>query len=165
MALRPEEKFKYKGMYGGPWTVYGDFEDLDDVVYLPYAENVFFLVGTVLVVPLVILNLLIALMGDTFSKVQGSQESGDVLEKIKLIKEVTKFMFWRRASKIKNYIHHQTSKRLTESDEVKEGKLSKLQKYIVKVGSSINDMKNAQLRESAVLAEQLADMKAELSTI
>ena len=75
--------------------IYGDFNEVDN--YGPVAW-VFFIMATVLV-PLVMMNLLIAIISDTFERVYSSKTASDYKEKTALILEVENLMFWNRNKK------------------------------------------------------------------
>ena len=55
--------------------------------------------------PIVMLNLLISIMGNTFDRVQGESIIADLLELSCIIKEVELLLFWRRKIINKSYIH------------------------------------------------------------
>ena len=65
MAFRPRDKFieNWQAAYR---LAYGDFADAEDVS--THGERIYFVMVTILL-PLVLLNLLIAIMGDVFDEV------------------------------------------------------------------------------------------------
>ena len=90
--------FEMIGMYR---MAYGDFAYVDDYGAV---EWIFFLLSTVLM-PLVMMNLLIAIISDTFERVYTSKVPSDYKEKTALILEVENLMFWRRNVKEKVFLH------------------------------------------------------------
>ena len=102
MAFKPGDKFV---LY---WEIayrlaYGDFYDSEEND--SNAIRIFFFVITILI-PLTLLNLLIALMGDIFDDVQSTRAKEDVRERLALILEISKFLLWsQRNNKERVYIH------------------------------------------------------------
>ena len=78
-----------KSMYR---LTYGDFASVDDYVMLDW---VFFVLSTILV-PLVMMNLLIAIISDTFGRVYQMKEVSDYKETLSLILEIEYLLFWNR---------------------------------------------------------------------
>ena len=66
---------------------FGDFED----DYPTWAEKYMFKLGT-FIMPLLLLNILIAIMGDIFDRVQDTQEIADQQEWLSRIKEISKLI-------------------------------------------------------------------------
>ena len=67
-------------------------------------EWIFFLLVTVLN-PIIMLNLLISIMSDTYSRVKHDFETADLLGLCYLIKEVELLLFWRRNLNDRKYLH------------------------------------------------------------
>ena len=75
---------------------YADFEE----EYVSIEAKFFFLLATI-VMPLVMFNLLIAIMGDSYARVQASSTEADVREKLMLIEEIGRILLcMRRGSKL-----------------------------------------------------------------
>ena len=112
------------GMYR---MAYGDFAYVDDYGGV---EWLFFLLSTVLM-PLVMMNLLIAIISDTFERVYTSKTASDYKEKTALILEVENLMFWRRNVKSRVFLHvvKYRGEDETEVDEW-EGRSAALKKEI-----------------------------------
>lgn len=131
MALLPGETY-YVYWQIAYRLAYGDFMGAEEND--THGLRVFFIISTI-IIPLVLLNLLIAIMGDTFDNVQSSQEREDVRERLSLILEISKFLqWWNGDNKEKNFIHIVTNERLEQEaeDETWEGKVKVLQKDIEK---------------------------------
>ena len=71
----------------------GDF--LDDFIedYDYDAERILFTLSC-LVLPIILLNLLIAIMGQAYTEVEGSSKEADVREQLEIVQEVGKFICW-----------------------------------------------------------------------
>ena len=69
--------------------VFADFDNYD--THGEHGERLFFLLVT-LAITLVLLNLLIAIISDEYDHVQNTKESQDVLERLILIREVSKYL-------------------------------------------------------------------------
>lgn len=67
-------------------------------------EWLFFLLVTVFN-PIIMLNLLISIMSDTYSRVKQDFETADLLGLCYLVLEIELLMFWRRDRKERNYLH------------------------------------------------------------
>ena len=67
-------------------------------------EWVFFLLVTVFN-PIIMLNLLISIMSDTYSRVKQDFETADLLGLCYLIKEIELLLFWRRGLNDRKYLH------------------------------------------------------------
>ena len=79
---------------------YGDF-DVDGNTDI---EWIFFFFATFLI-PLVLMNLLISIMGDTFGRVLEGKVPADYKEKVGLVLEFENLLFWRRHKVSMNYLH------------------------------------------------------------
>ena len=64
---------------------YGDFEEMEE--YKTTGELLIFFFGCILL-PLLLLNLLIAIMGDIYDKVQEQMDIADTKERLLLISEI-----------------------------------------------------------------------------
>ena len=83
--------------YGHYWMLvwrlsFGDFEDLQEDHQI--SELIFFL-GASFVMPLVMLNLLIAVISEKFDEVLSNNKLADIRERLSLILEVGKFVATR----------------------------------------------------------------------
>jgi hypothetical protein len=80
---------------------YGDFEEIDE--HTTYPERILFFIATI-ALPLIMLNLLIAVMGDIYDRVQENQVVADVRERLLWILELGRFACMKKQSKFM-YIH------------------------------------------------------------
>lgn len=75
---------------------YSDFEDEQETL-----ESKFFFLLATIVMPLIMFNLLIAIMGDIYSRVQANSTEADVREQLTLVEEIGRIMLcMRRGSKL-----------------------------------------------------------------
>jgi hypothetical protein len=83
-------------------------------------EWLLFLIVTVFN-PIIMLNLLISIMGDTFERVKSNFETADLIELCTLIKEVELLVFWKRGERARGYLHvcdeERTADKSMESDK------------------------------------------------
>ena len=123
-ALRENERYTVYWMVSFRLMM-GDFED----EYPDAPERILFTIGC-LVLPIIALNLLIAIIGDAFDDVQEKAVQADVRERLELIKEVGKFIFWDN----KNffcYIHWVSTPLLRDGEEESWlGKIKEMKMYI-----------------------------------
>jgi len=97
-ALRSD--FEFEDLWQISYRLgYGDFEE----EYATRSERILFLIGTILL-PLVLLNLLIAIMGEKYGQLQGDKQLSDIVERLSLIKEIGKIIRCKRRPR-KEYIH------------------------------------------------------------
>ena len=69
-------------------------------------------------------------MGDSFDEVQSKAKIADVREKLELIKEVGKFIFWDKKQDLR-YIHWVSTPLLRERDEITwVGKILELKHFM-----------------------------------
>ena len=102
-----------------------DFEE----EYPDPSERVLFTIGCLLL-PIIALNLLIAIIGDAFDDVQEKAVQADVRERMELIREVGKFIFWDKNEDL-NYLHWVSTQLLRKSEEATWfGKIKELKNYI-----------------------------------
>lgn len=78
---------------------YGDY----DVEHYTYEKWMVFIIATV-INPLIMMNLLISIMGDTYSRVQDLQAVADSKELGSMILEVEPMLFWKRSSGDKMFL-------------------------------------------------------------
>ena len=79
---------------------YGDFEE----EYATHAERILFLIGTILL-PLVLLNLLIAIMGEKYGRLQSDKKLSDIQERLSMIVEIGKMIRRCRRRSRQEYMH------------------------------------------------------------
>lgn len=95
--------------------------------------------------PIILLNLLISILGDTYGRVQNISEIADAKELIELVIEVSDMLYWKRDLRIKKCFVMCVKKNLVfeETDEQ--------QKIYKKIYSKLEDLRTAQ----GILAEDL----------
>lgn len=104
----------------------------------------YFLLVTVLN-PIIMLNLLISVMSDTYGRVQEDLAIADALELSCMIKEVELLMFWRRKIKTKKYLHICD----LEQSENQSGNEQKMLKNVQKVIRDLSyEIKNSDFQIS-----------------
>jgi hypothetical protein len=78
----------------------GDF----NAEYTEIFDWIIFFIAT-MINPIIMLNLLISIMGDTYSKVQESNDIANFQELTEMIIEVEKLMFWKKGENSKQFLH------------------------------------------------------------
>ena len=117
----------------------GEF-DTDNLLTLDWF---FFFLATV-INPLIMLNLLISIMGDTFARVQEGIEVADRKELTEMILEVEYLMFWKRNSNNKEYLHLcEEDLRLDGGSKTLESRIKELKSRLSSIDSSIQEVKNS----------------------
>ena len=107
---------------------YGDF----DTEGYDTTKWVLFVIATIFL-PLMLLNLLIAIVSDTFDRVYSNRVSSDYKELASLILEQEYLMFWNRSKAAREYLHIIKYKGvdILEGDEW-DGRMNMLRKEITK---------------------------------
>ena len=122
-----------------------DFGQMDTGGYNKL-QWLYFLLVTVLN-PIIMLNLLISVMLDTYGRVKTDEAIADALELCCMIKEVELLMFWRRNIKSKSYIHICDMETPVPKSLGVDNLFKGLKKVIRDLGSEINNS-NLQLMRS-----------------
>ena len=108
--------------------------------------------------PIISLNLLIAIMGDSYDEVQSKAKIADVREKLELIKEVGKFIFWNKKDDWR-YIHWVSTPLLRETDEITwVGKILELKHFIEVNLNSITTSLSSQMNTMSDTLKQHIDI-------
>ena len=157
MAFRPRDDF-ITHLQASYRLAYGDFAEAEEIS--THGERIYFVTVTI-IIPLVLLNLLIAIMGDVFDAVQSTREYEDVRERLSLILEISKFVKCRRRKHDKHFIHVVTNDRLEqqEQDSTWEGKVKVLQKSFDAHGSEQAKRMEDQTKMIQLLLTQNEHMK------
>jgi len=111
MAFRPSEDFisSWQAAYR---LAFGDFEDAEE--NSRHGDRLYFIIITI-IIPLVLLNLLIAIMSEVFDDVQSTRAKEDIVERLSLILEISKFFKFRhRNNSEKKYIHVCTNDKIEQ---------------------------------------------------
>ena len=90
--------------------------------------------------PIVMLNLLISIIGDTYDRVQSEMVIADMKELCEMIIEIENSMYWRRNAGSKLYLQLCTTKKKEEIDAQWEGKLREIQKRLISLGQTMTKM-------------------------
>lgn len=112
-----------------------------DAEYTSVFDWIIFFLATV-INPLIMLNLLISIMGDTYGKVQESNDIANFQELTEMVIEIEKLMFWKKRLEHKHYLQQCDFKGHDEAgtDKITE-KLKLLKSQITSVEGSMNEIK------------------------
>ena len=168
-ALRENDKYEVYWMVSFRLMM-GDFED----EYPDPPERLLFTIGC-LVLPIIALNLLIAIIGDAFDNVQEKAVQADVRERLELIKEVGKFVFWDSTKDLR-YIHWVSTPLLRDGEEETWlGKIKELKNFLtstitpsVEQREELATLKEANTRDKATISKQekeIAKLKEDNSKV
>mmetsp|Transcript_28267 Transcript_28267/g.27957 ORF Transcript_28267/g.27957 Transcript_28267/m.27957 type:complete len:234 (+) Transcript_28267:1417-2118(+) len=111
-------------------TNLGDYPGIED--YGMYFWLYFFMFTVIN--PIIMLNLIINLMGDTFNRVEDQKITADTFELIKMLIEAETLLFWRRNYGKKEYLQ------ICQEDEFSEETRSKSLKKIYKIKKQILEL-------------------------
>jgi WD40 repeat protein len=154
--------------------------DFDTDKYNTY-EWVVFVLGSMLNT-MVMLNLIIAIMGDTYDRVQAGMEVADAKELTLLIIEIESIMFWQRINREAKYLHYCYPREIAQADYNNKwsGKIMVLRKAIKDIelriksndkkidafGGAIKEMRDeliiVQNRNEKTLEQQINSLKSTL---
>lgn len=136
----------------------GDF----DADYTEVFDWAIFFLAT-MINPLIMLNLLISIMGDTYSKVQESNDIANFQELTEMIIEIEKLMFWKKGVNSKQFLHQCDF--LTGNDEESDKILTKIKSMKVKTHNINTILKGIEDRVSKnnvmVMENTVLDIKRE----
>lgn len=155
----------------------GDFDTDNYNMY----QWVVFVMGS-MINTMVMLNLIVAIMGDTYDRVQTGMEVADAKELTQLIIEIESIMFWKRKNCEAKYLHYCYPKEITQQENAKRwsGKIMLLRKAIKDIemkvksnekkidafGESLKEMKedaiNSQARNEKTLDLQISSLRSEV---
>lgn len=119
---------------------------------------IFFLVTVIN--PLIMLNLLISIMGDTYGKVKDSNDIANFQELTEMIIEIEKLMFWKKDSCEKHYLHQ--CDYLTGTDENSDKIMEKIKVLKTQVGNIESTLKYVKNR---VMKTNISEMETNLQMI
>jgi WD40 repeat protein len=100
-----------------------------------------------LINPIIMLNLLISIIGDTYDRVQSDSLSADMKELMDMIQEVENMMFFRRGQNGKQFFQECTEFEKTDLEGGWEGKLRALQGMIEKIEAKNTEHHNLLLKK------------------
>lgn len=116
----------------------GDF----DASFTEAFDWVIFFLATV-INPLIMLNLLISIMGDTYGKVQETNDIANFQELTEMVIEIEKLMFWKKGSNQQFYMHQCDFLRGNESerDKVNE-RIKAMKSQLMGIENAVVNLKN-----------------------
>ena len=128
MAIREDSDFELYWQIAYRIT-FGDFED----EYASVPERIVFLFVTI-TLPLIAMNLLIAIISDKFEQILAGAKIADVRETLSLTMEVSKFLTKKKKYEMKYFHWCSTALMKTSRDgEQWEGRVKELQRYVKEV--------------------------------
>lgn len=107
---------------------------------------------------LIMVNLLISIIGDTYDKVQAYRQIADRREMAQIILEIEYLMIWKRNENHKSFIHILKEDSLNEEEESWQGKVKELQDFIGTIRESVDNQR-------AEFQVQLARVSSDVSLI
>lgn len=141
----------------------GDF----DADYTDSFDWVIFFLATV-INPLIMLNLLISIMGDTYGKVQETNDIANYQELTGMIIEIEKLMFWKKGSTQQYYMqqcdflrgNEQERDKVNERIKVMKSQLLVIEDTMKNFKQKVNDSKVKELYETIkTLTKEKEDMQ------
>jgi WD40 repeat protein len=143
----------------------GDF----DADYESSFDWIIFFLATV-INPLIMLNLLISIMGDTYGKVQETNDIANYQELTGMVIEIEKLMFWKKNQTQKYYMqlcdflrgNEQEKDKFNERIKVMRGQLMNIEKAVVNLKNNVKISKIQQLYD---IIAQLSAEKEEMRTL
>jgi WD40 repeat protein len=130
---------------------YEDFLKIEDILMLNFGDFyisnksgswqwVCFTISS-LVNFLIMVNLLISIIGDTYDKVQNYREIADRKEMTEIILEIENLVVWKRKENIKKFIHFMSMDRLSDEKENWQGKVREIQEKMAGIEGLVKDQK------------------------
>ena len=143
-AMRRDEDFIDE--WTKSWRLsFGEFEDMGE--YATPGEVLIFFFSCTLI-PLLLLNLLVAIMGDIYNQVQENMEIADTKERLQVISEISHLIICKRSPK-PLYIHQCETKELADAENddwsgqvnaLKTGILKKIEILQLSVDERVEEM-------------------------
>lgn len=101
---------------------------------------IFYVLVTILN-PIIMINLLISILGDTYANVKENEVVNDAVELISLISEAELLMFWRRGLTDKHFIHvcDEFNLPITQASDSIKNKIKALKRRVLKMTDSMVD--------------------------
>ena len=154
MAMRDSDNFGEMAELSYRWA-YGDFEDYP---YENHKDRIFFILASIMG-PLVLLNLIIAIMGDVYGKIQENYKISDNHEMLSLILELSKFgkLYYRPPPPELKHIHWRSVliyKEKKEEEKI-EKDVKKVQEGIDELGSKLDDIVDVHSSEIEALNRKI----------
>ena len=132
----------------------GDFEEVEDAEpYASIGEKIVFFFSSI-VLPLLLLNLLLAIMGDIYAQVQEKCEVADIREKLALIQEASHYFC--SSGSFKGYLHVCKKQELGDSDGADwAGSVGTIKTAVLE---KLNKVENGMLRQLQQLQSEFDDL-------
>jgi hypothetical protein len=110
-----------------------------------------------LIVPIIILNLLISILGDTYDRVQNGSAIADMKEILEMIIEVEQLFFWRKDLKGKAYFQICMEKEMLEINEnAWEGRIRQMDKKMNLMKHTLNSIQSMLKQKQAAQSQLMA---------
>lgn len=90
---------------------------------------------------LIMVNLLISIIGDTYDKVQNYREIADRKEMTEIILEIENLVVWKRKQNVKRFIHFMSMDCLSDDKDNWQGKVREIQEKMVGIETLVKDQK------------------------
>lgn len=139
--------------------LFGDMEKPGDIVqWVILTSNMLFL-------PIIILNLLISILGDTYDRVQNGSTIADMKEILEMIIEVEQLHFWRKGLKGKAYFQMCIEKEMLESNEnAWEGRIRQMDKKMNLMKHTLSSIQDTLKQKQAIQSQLMAQLSEKVLT-
>jgi hypothetical protein len=145
---RHGKPFEFKTLWMDSYSLnFGNFEAEDN--YNFSFETVAYMLATVVNV-ILMLNLLISILGDSYDSFQGDKVFVDYSEKASVILEIQKMFFWVGKSTENKYFHVMCSSNAAEEEVTMDEKVDKIM-------TNLESSRNENLKQDTVTREVLGD--------
>ena len=133
-----------------------DFED----DYVDFFDWIIFFFAT-LINPLIMLNLLVSIMANTYKRVKEWNDIANFQELTEMILEIEKLMFWKRGDNKRRYLQQCLSLTSVEENEVDKAleRLKAMRKHVVKIEKTVHVV------SSEIKKDKLLNLKCHLDLI
>lgn len=114
---------------------------------------------------LVMVNLLISIIGDTYDKVQTFKVIADRRELAEIILEIEELMIWKRKVNADRYLHMVCSDSKVDNEGSWEGRVRELQNTIFSIGNSVKSHQVCVDEKFQLLSLDISKMSAKLDKV
>jgi WD40 repeat protein len=114
---------------------------------------------------LVMVNLLISIIGDTYDKVQAFRQIADRREMTQIILEIEYLMIWRRNNNTKSFVHIIKEDSLNQEEDFWEGKVKVLQDAITSINDTISAQNSETERKLLTITSEISEIKAGITKL
>ncbi|OMJ92789.1 hypothetical protein SteCoe_4425 [Stentor coeruleus] len=108
---------------------------------------------------LVMVNLLISIIGDTYDKVQSFRDIADRKEMAEMVLEIEYLMIWKRNMGVKKYLHLVTSDNNDDMEDAWQGKVRELQTRMMNIETALKVQSEGIEIKFSELKSDLAEIK------